>query len=49
MLEKYNKKLKAQVKATTAHVDGKRKFKKGSSEKGSSLRVTKKVRRKYAN
>jgi hypothetical protein len=36
MLEKYNEKLKAQVKATTAHADGKGKPKKGSSEKGSS-------------
>ncbi len=37
MLEKYNEKLKAQVKATTARADGKSKPKKGSSEKGSSL------------
>ncbi len=37
MLNKYNKKLKAQVKATAAHADGKGKPKKGSSEKGSSL------------
>ena len=36
MLEKYNEKLKAQVKATTAHDNGKGKSKKGSSEKGSS-------------
>jgi hypothetical protein len=36
MLEKYNKKLKAQVKATTAHADGKGKSKKGTSGKGSS-------------
>ncbi len=44
MLEKYNKKLRAQVKATTARADGKGKPKKGSSEKGSSLRVPKKAR-----
>ncbi len=37
MLEKYNEKLKAQVKATTAHADRKGKPKKGSSEKGSSF------------
>jgi hypothetical protein len=36
-LKKYNEKLKAQVKATTACTDGKGKSKKGSSEKGSSL------------
>jgi hypothetical protein len=44
MLEKYNEKLKAQVKATTAREGGKGKPKKGSSEKGSTLRVPKKVR-----
>jgi hypothetical protein len=43
MLKKYNEKLKAQVKATTARADGKGKPKKGSSEKGSSLRVPKKA------
>ncbi len=36
MLKKYNEKLKAQVKATTAHADGKGKLKKGMSGKGSS-------------
>ncbi len=36
MLEKYSKKLKAQVKATTARENGKGKSKQGSSEKGSS-------------
>ena len=44
MLEKYNKKLKAQVKATTARKSRKGKSKKGSSEKGSSPRVPKKAR-----
>ncbi len=44
MLEKYNKKLKAQIKATTGHADGKGKSKKGLSEKGSSPRVPKKAR-----
>ncbi len=44
MLEKYNEKLKAQVKATTARADRKGKSKKGSSEKGSSPQVPKKVR-----
>jgi hypothetical protein len=43
MLKKYNDKLKAQVKATTAHADGKGKPKKGTSDKGSSDRVPKKV------
>jgi hypothetical protein len=43
MLKKYNEKLKAQVKATTARADGKGKSKKGSSEKGSSPRVPKKA------
>jgi hypothetical protein len=43
MLKKYNKKLQAQVKATTAHADGKGKPKKGTSEKGSSHRVPKKA------
>jgi hypothetical protein len=37
MLKKYNEKLKAQVKATTARADGKGKPKQGSSKKGSSL------------
>ncbi len=36
MLEKYNEKLKAQVKASTARENGKVKSKQGSSEKGSS-------------
>jgi hypothetical protein len=43
MLEKYNEKLKAQVKATTARADGKGKSKKGSSENGSSPQVPKKA------
>jgi hypothetical protein len=44
MLKKYNKKLKAKVKATTARVDGKGKPKKGTSGGGSSNRVPKKAR-----
>jgi hypothetical protein len=36
MLKKYNKKLKAKVKATTAHIDRKGKPKKGTSGGGSS-------------
>ncbi len=43
MLKKYNEKIKAQVKATTARADGKGMPKKGTSEKGSSDRVPKKV------
>jgi hypothetical protein len=44
MLEKYNEKLKAKVKATTARVDGKGKPKKGTSGGGSSNQVPKKAR-----
>ncbi len=44
MLEKYNKKLKAKVKATTACLDWKSKPKKGTSGGGSSERVPKKER-----
>jgi hypothetical protein len=44
MLEKYNEKLKAKVKATTARLDGKGKPKKGTSGGGSSERVPKKAR-----
>jgi hypothetical protein len=44
MLEKYNKKLKAKVKANTACADGKGKPKKGTSGGGSSDRVSKKAR-----
>ena len=44
MLEKYNEKLKAKVKATTARLDGKGKPKKGTSGGGSSERVPRKAR-----
>jgi hypothetical protein len=44
MLKRYNKTLKAQVKATTSRADGKGKPKKGMSEKGSSDRIPKKAR-----
>jgi hypothetical protein len=43
MREKYNKKLKAAVKATTAHSDGKCRPKKGTSGGGSSDQVPKKA------
>jgi hypothetical protein len=46
MLERYNKKLKAKVKATTARSDEKGKPKKGVSGGGSSVRVPKKARAK---
>jgi hypothetical protein len=46
MLKKYNGKLKAQVKATTARADGKGKPKKVMSGKGSSDRVPKKAHAK---
>jgi hypothetical protein len=43
MLKKYNKKLKAQVKATSARAEGNGKPKKGTSDKGSSDQVPKKA------
>ena len=43
MIEKYNEKLKAKVKATMARADGRGKPKKGTSGRGSSDQVPKKA------